>query len=280
MGKKDVVKQKHTFLGIIEVRNSNVNGDSTADNPPRQDPHTGYGRIGADCTRRKTRLTVQTMYPGTPMLVDAGAGDGAAPRLVDGAGEMSAIEYVYNKYWDARTFGAGFAACEKPIVGAVQIGIGRSVSPVEVKQVSMTRKAIATDEQFSGDGSNTMFGNKRNVAYGVYVITGEVSPRQAEKAGFTEEDLEMFFQGFIHMFDFDKAAGRSEVNVRRVIDFMHSDFCGNQRSQELYDAVRIEPVPEVRDGVRPPRRYNDYTITIDTEKVNTDKITIRELRNL
>ena len=277
MEKKNIVSNRHDFAVIVEVRNSNPNGDSIADNPARQDPQTGIGLISADCTRHKIRRAAQIIYPDISLLVDTGSGGGEPAKIVDGAGEMSVIDYVREKYWDARTFGAGFSNCEKSIKGSVQIGIGHSVSPVEINQVSMTRKAIATTEKFSDDGANTMFGNKQNVAYGVYVIHGNVNPLLAEKAGFTEDDMEVFFQCLIHMYDFDKAAGRCEVNVRRVIDFVHSDPCPNQRPQELYDALRIEPVPEVQDGIRPPRCFDDYTITIDAEKVRTEKIIIREL---
>lgn len=280
MGKSDIVRQKHQLVGIVEVRNSNPNGESSADNSPRRNAYTGQGIISADSTKRKMRFTTQIIHPDIPLLVDAGGWDGSPRQLVDGAGDLSVIDYMYKKFWDVRTFGGALAGCEHSIDGAVQVGFGLSVSPIEIAQISMTRKAIATDEKFSEDGANTMFGSKQQVVYGVYILTAEVSPRKAEKSGFTEGDLEVFTQSFIHMYDFDKTANRSEVNMRRVIDFVHDDFCGNQRSKVVYDAVKVIPVPDVQAGIRPPRHFSDYTITIDQASLGTDKITIRELRNL
>ena len=56
-------------------------------------------------------------------------------------------------------------------------------------------------------------GNKHIVPYALYVAKAFVSPVFAKRTGFTDEDLELFFEALQHMFDHDQSAARAEMTV-------------------------------------------------------------------
>lgn len=64
-------------------------------------------------------------------------------------------------------------------------------------------------------------GNKHIVPYGLYVAKAFVSPIFAERTGFDETDLAIFFDALKHLFSSDQSAARAEMNVRAIYDFEH-----------------------------------------------------------
>lgn len=64
-------------------------------------------------------------------------------------------------------------------------------------------------------------GNKHIVPYALYIAKGYVSPAFAERTGFTQADLDLFFQALASMFEHDRSAARGEMVVRGIYDFEH-----------------------------------------------------------
>ena len=114
-------------------------------------------------------------------------------------------------------------------------------------------------------------GRKATVPYGLYVCHGFVSANLAQQTGFSEEDLELFWDALKNMFDVDRSAARGLMSAQELIVFKHDSVLGNAPANKLFDLVKVE---KVCDGA--PRSFSDYTVTIDKAGLPTN-VTVEEL---
>ena len=91
-------------------------------------------------------------------------------------------------------------------------------------------------------------GRKHIIPYGLYRAHGFISAKLAERTGFSNEDLDLFWRALINMFEHDRSAARGEMAARKLIVFEHESAMGNAPAHVLFDAVKVEPV-----GKRPAR---------------------------
>lgn len=156
--------------------------------------------------------------------------------------------------------------------GPVQFMFARSIDPISSKSNSITRCCV-TSEDSTGD--KTM-GNKYTVSYGLYRMHGFISPSDAAKTGFSEEDKELLFQALINAFENDHSAARGEMNPRALIVFKHDSPLGNARAGQLFDLIQVK----LKDEVGVPRSFGDYDVKVPTQE-ELDKIypgvTVEEL---
>lgn len=96
-------------------------------------------------------------------------------------------------------------------------------------------------------------------------------PRVDSETGFSEEDLQLFFDALKNMFDFDRSAARGLMSAQKLIVFKHDSILGNAPANKLFDLVKIE---KNTDAV--PRSFNDYKVTIDTDSVPSG-VTVEEM---
>ena len=92
-------------------------------------------------------------------------------------------------------------------------------------------------------------GRKHIIPYGLYRAHGFISAKLAERTGFSNEDLDLFWRALINMFEHDRSAARGEMAARKLIVFEHESAMGNAPAHVLFDAVKVEPV----QGKRPAR---------------------------
>lgn len=157
--------------------------------------------------------------------------------------------------------------------GPVQISMATSVDVINPIELSITRQAVTNEkDKDKWENGNGTFGSKWIIPYGLYVATGNVSPFLADKTGFTEKDLELLWQSFVHMFDFDKSASRPEMCVRKLIIFKHDSKLGNAPSHRLFESVHIDK----KDRVEVPDSFKDYVINIDNTNI-PDTVTVIEM---
>ena len=136
--------------------------------------------------------------------------------------------------------------------------MAESVSPVELRELSITRTAVATEDEIKKKEGT--FAQKPIIPYGLFVCTGSVSPTLAQKyTGFSEEDLNLLWDAIMNMFDFDKSACRAEMATRKLVIFKHDSIYGNAPSHKLYERVHVK---EVNPG-KPIRSFSDYEVTVD-----------------
>lgn len=288
------IKNRYEFIILFDVENGNPNGDPDAGNMPRIDPETNLGIVTDVCLKRKIRNYVETAREGVTGYriyirdtVPLNRSDAEAyayldvdPKNVKDAKKKDEKldeklrDFMCRNFFDIRTFGAVMTTFVKAALncgqvrGPVQLGFARSIEPVVPQEVTITRVAITTEEDAERKG--TEMGRKFIVPYGLYRCEGYVSANLARKTtGFSEEDLALLWEAILNMFENDHSAARGNMAVRELIIFKHDSELGNAPAHKLFDAVTIER----NAGVEVPRRFSDYTVTINFAAI-PDGVTI------
>jgi CRISPR-associated protein Csd2 len=149
--------------------------------------------------------------------------------------------------------------------GPVQMNFARSIDPIVPLEISITRMAVTTEaEAEAQQGDNRTMGRKHIVPYALYRAEGFVSAPLATKTGFTEADLDLFWQALTVMFDHDRSAARGKMGARHLFVFKHESVLGNAPAQKLFDLVKVE---RSGDPAAPPRSFADYKVTVERAAV-------------
>ena len=260
------------FVYIFDVQDGNPNGDPDAGNLPRVDAETGMGLVTDVCLKRKVRNYVQVARNcenGYDIFIKEKA---VLNTLIDKAHEEESVKAVKDKtsaardvmcksYYDIRTFGAVMSTGKNAgqVRGPIQFTFARSVDAIATAEHSITRMAVATEKEAEKQGGdNRTMGRKATVPYGLYVCHGFVSANLAKQTGFSEEDLELFWDALKKMFDVDRSAARGLMSAQKLIVFKHNSVLGNAPANKLFERVKVEKTCE---GA--PRSFEDYKVTID-----------------
>ena len=178
-------------------------------------------------------------------------------------------------YYDIRTFGQVIATSGKTdqVRGPIQMTFARSVDQITPRSFSITRMAVTTEEEAGRqNGDNRTMGRKATVPYGLYVCHGFISANLAQQTGFSDEDLELFWEALKNMFDVDRSAARGLMSAQRLIVFKHDSVLGNAPANKLFDRVKIE-----KNCEGAPRSFSDYTVNIDDKEGLPENIIVEEL---
>ena len=106
-------------------------------------------------------------------------------------------------------------------------------------------------------------GRTHIVPYGLYRTHGFISANLAERTGFSDDDLALFWQALANMLDHDRSAARGEMNARGLYVFKHATALGNAPAHKLFDTVTIAKKPDVKI----PRAFSDYAVNFDAAKL-------------
>lgn len=287
------VINRYDFMFIFDVRDGNPNGDPDAGNLPRIDAETGEGLVTDVCLKRKIRNFVQiekVSVDGYDIYVkekailnqlinqayeDLGIDLGKAPadpsdgkerKKPQGMGKEinRARSQMCKTYFDIRTFGAVMStgANAGQVRGPVQLTFSRSVDPVVIQEHTITRMAVATEEEAKKQaGDNRTMGRKNTVPYGLYVGYGFISPSLAAQTGFSQEDLDLLWKALMNMFEMDHSAARGLMSMQKVVIFKHESPLGNAPSHKLFDQVKIIR----KEGCSIARKFTDYDVFVPTQ---------------
>lgn len=266
----ETLKRRIDFIYMFDVQDGNPNGDPDAGNLPRVDFETDKGLVTDVCIKRKIRNYVDVVKSGIEgydIFIREGA---VLNTVVDKIYETPAVKNadknqkkvsvknaLCEKYYDIRTFGAVIASKEKQgqVRGPVQLTFARSVDSVRVYDHTITCMSVTKADK---EKEHSM-GRKATVPYGLYVAHGFISANLAKQTGFSEEDLELFWNALENMFDLDRSAARGLMAARKLIIFEHETELGNARADKLFDTVTVSKKNEVTI----PRSFLDYDVTID-----------------
>lgn len=293
--------KRYDFVFLVDIKDGNPNGDPDFDNRPRIDEETGEGLITDVCIKRKIRdyidnknqidgnqrgreiyvlnrgefleqvndnlvkecekdqdfLNNYKMAYGTPYS----AKNKLKPDVL--------TKYACAKYYDWRCFGAvpGKPIENATVRGPIQISFGRSIGRISWIEHGISR---VVQNKSSGDkqGENVhgTFGTKYTVSYGLYVFSGHYSAFLAERTGFNNDDLKLFWEAMICWPCIDSSATRNSMGVRGLYVFKHDYKFGNAPAHELFDRVKVS----LRDGVETPRSFEDYVIQVDDQNLPED----------
>lgn len=284
------IKNRYDFLLFFDVLDGNPNGDPDAGNLPRVDPETGHGLVSDVCLKRKIRNYIQLAHgsePGYDIFIQEkavlndvmettckGLEDAEEP-VTDEKGKTKKkviskvadrTQRMCERFFDIRTFGAVLSTginCGQ-VRGPVQFTFGRSIDRIVTLEHAITRMAVATKEESEKQqGDNRTMGRKNTVPYGLYCSRGFIVPSFAQKTGFSEKDLEVFWEAVRKMFINDPSAAHGTMTVRKLIVFKHASALGNAQAAELFERVHVAK----KDTVDIPRDFADYTITVDTTQL-------------
>jgi CRISPR-associated protein Csd2 len=258
-----------TGLLVLEVVNSNPNGDPDRESDPRQRPN-GQGEISPVSFKRKLRDLVdakdQPVFQSLEerlhlekgryeILESRGRNREAITReMKDGAnGDFMQSTFV-KKYWDARVFGNTFLEedGDKGTIktGVVQFGMGLSVKPVEVVRHTNTNKAGVEEGKDQGMAPMAY----RVVTHAVYCMPFFVNPTYAPKSGCTAQDIELLKALIPYAYDHTRSAIRPDVRIRHAWFVEHKDALGTCPDFKIFDAL----MPKT-DKDR-PTCWEDYTV--------------------
>jgi CRISPR-associated protein Csd2 len=296
------IKQRYDFVYLFDVADGNPNGDPDAGNLPRVDPETNQGLVTDVCLKRKVRNYVSMVRDGAE-----GYGIYMAERAVlnlqherawkaldippdektkyarlpkDEAKSRELTAWMCANFYDIRAFGAVMTTQVNAgqVRGPVQLAFARSVEPVTPIEVSITRGSVTNVEDAAK--KDREMGRKHILPYGLYcahgVISGRLANDQRKGTGFSEEDLDLFWQALENMFEHDRSAARGEMAARKLIVFEHDSDLGNSPAHKLFDCVEVKRIfdaeefdlPQRRGSNLPPaRRFADYRVILHEERV-------------
>lgn len=266
-----LIKKRYDFVFFFDVQDGNPNGDPDAGNLPRIDAETGMGLVTDVCLKRKVRNYVQLKGYDIFIkekavlnnLIEEAHRQEEVEKLDDKEKTGAARDWMCKKYFDIRTFGAVMTTGKNAgqVRGPVQLTFARSVEPIVALEHSITRMAVATEaEAEKQGGDNRTMGRKFTVPYGLYRAHGFISAHLASQTGFSQEDLDLFWEALVNMFEHDRSAARGLMCSRALVAFEHQSALGNRPAHELFSRVTAERVTE-----GPARSFSDYKIMLDGE---------------
>ncbi len=280
---------RYDFVLLFDVKDGNPNGDPDAGNLPRMDAETGHGLVTDVSLKRKVRNFVGMAKGEQPpyeiyvkekailnnqhkrAYVGIGREDmlaGDDKKRKGGDAVDDARQWMCRNFFDVRTFGAVMSTginCGQ-VRGPVQLTFARSIDPVIAQEHSITRMAVATEaEAEKQEGDNRTMGRKHTVPYGLYMAHGFVSSFLAKQTGFSEDDLELFWQALVQMFEHDRSAARGEMATRGLYVFKHDSELGNAPAHVLFERIRLK----LKDSVSVPRSFEDYEVAVNEANMPT-----------
>lgn len=274
-----MINNRYDFVILFDVENGNPNGDPDAGNSPRVDAETGYGFVTDVCIKRKIRNYVELIKEGeagynilikpdkslNEKFTEAYEAENL-PTEQKGKNKddvKKARDYICKNYFDVRTFGAVMSTGDDPcgiVRGPVQINFAKSLSPININDITITRQAFTKEEKKEIAKNETEMGRKSIIPYALYRAEGYISAAQANKVtDMTEEDVELLWEAIINMFENDHSAARGKMCTRKLYIFKHNSILGNSPSHILFDKISVN----VKDDVMIPRKFSDYNIAVD-----------------
>jgi len=282
------IKNRYDFVFLFDVKDGNPNGDPDQDNLPRVDAENQEGLITDVCIKRKVRNFVQLKKSkigedgkyipesGFDIFIRQG---NILNNLIDGSSGDTPHKRQSNickDYYDVRTFGAVLSTGDKgagTVRGPVQFTFSRSEDRIYQAEHSITRCAVTTEKEAKSQEKRenaSTFGRKTTVPYALYRMHGFISAVDAQKTGFSEDDLNLLWEALLNAFEHDRAAARGEMNPRKLIVFRHNNHLGSARSGELFEKVKIKKITDL------PRSWDDYSVKIEDTNI-PQGVTIEEL---
>lgn len=282
------IANRYEFVLLYDVENGNPNGDPDAGNMPRIDPEDNHGLVTDVCLKRKIRNYVelakngaerfniyvqekavlnqrhQMAYDACGLEVESGKKEKGKDKTEKKSSEdrekklNTVTDWMCNHFYDIRTFGAVMTTgvnCGQ-VRGPVQIAFSKSIDPIMPAEISITRMAVTTQKE-NDDGKERTIGRKFIVPYGLYRAEGFISAPLAEKTGFSEEDLQLFWEALINMFEHDHSAARGKMSARKLFVFKHANRMGNAPAHKLFECIEVS-----KKTKEPARAFTDYDITV------------------
>jgi CRISPR-associated protein Csd2 len=264
-----------TGLLVIEVVNSNPNGDPDRESDPRSRPD-GKGEISPVSFKRKLRDLVEAKDgPVWLGLSEAMCLEPAKFAVLESRGrdrtqiERELKEGTFkDRYWDGRLFGNTFleeGGGDTLKTGVVQFGLGLSLAPIEIERMTNTNKSGVQEGKDRGMAPL----GYRIVRHGVYCMPFFVNPTAATKSGCTAQDVDLMLRLIPYAYDHTRSYVRPSVEIRHAWFVEHKSALGSCSDFALLDALR--PWKKT-DPDRPSTSWSEYEVPDSLEKKLQGKV--------
>lgn len=306
----NTIKHRYEFMFLFDCENGNPNGDPDAGNAPRIDPQDMHGLVSDVAIKRRIRNYVQLVEGNkTPNSIYiqnatnlntkiAEAHEEANGQMPTGAATTEQVgkakDWMCKNFFDVRTFGAVMStgANAGQVRGPVQIAFAKSEHPIMQLDISMTRMAVTDNlkdakssedykkwEAEQPEDKMRTFGRKTIIPYGLFVGKAFVSAHLAEQTGFSSEDLKLFVNSLLNMYEHDRSASKGMMTTRKVYAMKHvgtDDGSDEQRAKQAKlgccpAQLLFEEVVKIKlnDDKSFPRAFADYVVSVDDSVVPT-----------
>ena len=284
------VGKRHDFAILFDVQDGNPNGDPDAGNQPRIDHETMHGLVTDVAIKRKVRDYVDAakgeeerfkIYVQGDQALNAQHQRAYTALDIKSTGTRQKREeveqvrrWMCENFFDIRMFGAVMTTgvnCGQ-VRGPVQMTFARSLDEISPQEIGITRIAVTRSEDMEvtvseeGDnagtgqgGKRSEMGNKHIVPYGLYLGYGFFNPHFARHTGADSDDLALFWNALVNMWDLDRSSSRGLMACRGLYVFSHASALGNAPAHRLFDSVEVHR----KADVAVPRRFADYTVAVD-----------------
>lgn len=277
------VEKRHDFMLVFDVTDGNPNGDPDAGNMPRVDPETMQGIVTDVAMKRKVRDYVSMVCENDPLrqiyVQQRGILSNQQKKAFDELNiteaeskkeSKDAKEWMCKHFYDTRLFGAVMSTKKYnagQVRGPMQMTFARSIDPIVPQDITITRVALTNAEDVQGGSADDtearsgQMGRKAFIPYGLYVAYGYFNPHFAAQTYVDSEDLRLFWEALINMWEFDRSASRGRMACRGLYVFTHENKLGNAPSQELFDLIRVQK----KEECAVPRFFHNYDVTLTGE---------------
>lgn len=259
----DFIK-RGTGLLLIDVKDSNPNGDPDRESDPRT-RQDGRGEISPVSFKRKLRDLVSAKD--SPVWQEL-AEELGLPEIGFDIFEQSDVRNkdllamgkndFLSTYWDARVFGSTVLESSNQdsenkyiTTGVVQFGLGVSLDSIKIRRETTTKKRPVEDDKSRGMAPLAF----RVVEYGLYAMPFFINATAAQKTHCTKKDIELLLHLIPHAYKETASYIRSQVDIRYAFYVEHNGARGTFNDFKIIEALTPARVNNV---IGPATSWKDY----------------------
>lgn len=269
-----------TGLLLIDVTNSNPNGDPDRESDPRirQD---GCGEISPVSFKRKLRDLVEAKD--SPLWQELAEEldlpkegfdimESKKTRRAD-VNKLS-LQELLDKYWDVRVFGSTFLENDKNenesfiASGVVQFGLGVSLDPIRIERMTTT-KVMPVEEGKSKGMAPLAY---RIVSYGLYAMPFFVNATAAHKTQCTKKDIELLLRLIPHVYKETASYIRSQVDIRYAFYVEHNRARGTYNDFRIIEALTPKRITGMSGPATSWHDYDEAVLMQSLDELNVKLI--------
>lgn len=269
-----------TGLLLIDVTNSNPNGDPDRESDPRirQD---GCGEISPVSFKRKLRDLVEAKD--SPLWQELAEElnlpkegfdimESKKTRRAD-VNKLS-LQELLDKYWDVRVFGSTFLENDKNenesfiASGVVQFGLGVSLDPIRIERMTTT-KVMPVEEGKSKGMAPLAY---RIVSYGLYAMPFFVNATAAHKTQCTKKDIELLLRLIPHVYKETASYIRSQVDIRYAFYVEHNRARGTYNDFRIIEALTPKRIMGMSGPATSWHDYDEAALMQSLDELNVKLI--------
>lgn len=260
--------KRGTGLLLIDVKDSNPNGDPDRESDPRT-RQDGRGEISPVSFKRKLRDLVAAKD--SPVwqelskeleLSETGFDILESKDTKRADVRALTVDELLEKYWDVRVFGTTFLEEKSDEAGSfistgvVQFGLGVSLDPVKIERMTTTKVLPVEDDKSKGMAPLAY----RIVSYGLYAMPFFVNATAAQKTRCKKKDIELLLRLIPHAYKETASYIRSQVDIRYAFYVEHNRARGTFNDFKIIEALTPVRVENVADVVSSWKGYDEATL--------------------